>query len=191
MSCVLYYSNYCNNSKNLLQVMSKSKIKEQIHFCSIDNRIKKSDGNIYIVLQNKQEIILPPTITKVPSLLLLNKGNQVLTGNDTILNFLKPQEEVITQKSTNFNGEPLSFSFGGGGGCGGGGYLGVVSDNYSFLDQNADELSSKGNGGLRQLYHYTTLDHVDSIETPPDTYVPDKIKGTSSVDKLRQDRNNN
>jgi hypothetical protein len=164
--------------------MSKTKIKETIHFCCIDNRVKKADGNVYIVLQNKQELILPPNITKVPSLLLLNRGHQVLSGNDNILNYLKPQEEVITQKSTNFNGEPLSYSFGGSGG-----YLGVVSDHYSFLDQNAEDLSSKGNGGLRQLYHYTTLDHVDRIETPPDTYTPDKIKDTSSVDKIRNERN--
>jgi len=187
MTSVLYYSNYCNNSKNLLQVMSKTKIKENIHFCCIDNRVKKPDGNVYIILQNKQELIIPPNITKVPSLLLLNRGHQVLTGNDTILNYLKPQEEVITQKSTNFNGEPLCYSFGGS--CGSGSYLGVVSDHYSFLDQNAEDLSSKGNGGLRQLYHYTTLDHVDRIETPPDTYVPDKVKDTSPADKLRQERN--
>lgn len=189
MTSVLYYSNYCNNSKNLLQIMSKTKIKENIHFCCIDNRVKKPDGNVYIILQNKQELIIPPNITKVPSLLLLNRGQQVLTGNDTILNYLKPQEEVITQKSTNFNGEPLCYSFGGSGSGSSGSYLGVVSDHYSFLDQNAEDLSSKGNGGLRQLYHYTTLDHVDRIETPPDTYVPDKVKDTSSVDKLRQERN--
>lgn len=184
MSCVLYYSNYCNNSMSLLQRMSKSKIKENIHFCCIDNRIKKTDGNIYIILQDKQELILPPNVTKVPSLLLLNRGNQILIGNESILNYLKPQEDIITNKSTNLNGEPLCFSFGGNGS-----YLGVISDQYSFLDQNADDLSSKGNGGLRQLYHYTTLDHIDNIETPPDTYIPDKIKGTNTVDKMIQERN--
>jgi hypothetical protein len=162
--------------------MSRSKIKESIHFCCIDNRVKKSDGNIYVILENKQELILPPNVTKVPCLLLLNRGHQAIFGNDSIMNYLKPQEEVITQKSTNFNGEPLCFSFGNSG------YLGVVSDNYSFLDQTSDELSSKGNGGLRQLYHYTTLDHVDRIETPPDTYVPDKVKG-DSIEKIRNERN--
>ena len=33
---------------------------------------------------------MPPNIKKVPSLLLLNKGNKILVGND-VLNFFKPQ----------------------------------------------------------------------------------------------------
>jgi hypothetical protein len=63
-----------------------------------------------------------------------------------------------------------------------------VSDNYSFLDQNSDELSAKGSGGLRQLYSYATIEHSDSIETPPDDYVPDKV-GEVNIKNLEQQRN--
>jgi len=184
MSCILYYSNYCQNSKTLIQNISKSRIKEELHYCCIDKRVKKANGVTNILLENGQEIILPPTVVKVPSLLLLNKGHQILTGLSDILNYLKPQEDYINQKATNFNGEPNAFSF-----CGGSA-LGVISDNFSFLDQTADALTAKGNGGLRQIYHYATLDHSDNIETPPDNYVPDKIGTNVSVENLQQTREN-
>ena len=62
MSQILYYSNYCENCKTLLQKISKSKVKEDMHFICIDKRVQKSNGATYIVLENTQEIILPPTI---------------------------------------------------------------------------------------------------------------------------------
>jgi hypothetical protein len=75
----------------------------------------------------------------------------------------------------------MAFSFNGSG-------FGVVSDNYSFLDQSADALQAKGDGGLRQMHHYATLENSDKINTPEDKYQPDKI-GQVSVEKLQQSRN--
>ena len=88
MSLVLYYSNFCQNSGKILQILGKEDIKNKIHFICIDKRIKKSDGATYIILNNQKEVVLPPNITKVPALLLLNRGGQVLLGDD-ILNHLK------------------------------------------------------------------------------------------------------
>jgi hypothetical protein len=136
---------------------------------------------MYIILSNNQEIILPPNITKVPTLMLINKNHQIVSGKENIVNYLRPQEQVINQVATNFNGEPMAFSFNGGG-------FGVVSDNYSFLDQSADALQAKGDGGLRQMHHYATLEYSDTINTPEDKYQPDKI-GQVSVEKLQQNRN--
>ena len=184
MSSVLYYSNYCQNSKELLQILSKTKLKEDIHYFCIDNRVRKPNGMIYIILANNQEIILPPNVTKVPALMLINKNHQVITGKENILSNLRPQEQVINQVATNFNGEPNAFSF-----CSGSS-LGVVSDNYSYLDQPPQALSAKGDGGLRQMHHYATLDYTDKIETPPDNYTPDKIGTNMSVEKLQQTREN-
>ena len=62
-----------------------------------------------------------------------------------------------------------------------------LSDSFSFLDQEADDLSTKGQGGVRQMHHYTTLNHNDSIETPPEDYQPDKI-GNISMEQLQQQR---
>lgn len=180
MSSILYYSNFCDNCKILLQQLSKSNIKDDMHFINIDKRIKKGNGATYIVLENGQEILLPPTVTKVPALLLLNKGHQVLFGGD-INKYLEPKHVAQTNNVVKTNGEPLAFSISGGS-------FGVVSDNYSFLDQDADSLSAKGNGGMRQQHHYASLDGQGLIETPPDTYTPDKV-GQVSMEQLQQKRN--
>jgi hypothetical protein len=184
MSSILYYSNFCGNCKQLLQKISKSKAKKNIHFLCIDKRIRKNNGATYITLETGQELILPPTIEKVPALLLLNKGHQVLFGND-IYNYLKPYETDYTQmnSSRQSNEEPSAYSMGGGGNN----ISNVNSDNFSFLDQNSDALSAKGDGGMRQLHNYATLSYNDKIETPPDTYEPDKI-GSVSLEKIELER---
>uniref|UniRef100_A0A6C0HGI1 Glutaredoxin domain-containing protein n=1 Tax=viral metagenome TaxID=1070528 RepID=A0A6C0HGI1_9ZZZZ len=180
MSSILYYSNFCDNCKVLLQILSKSNIKNDIHFINIDKRVKKNNGATYIVLENAQEILLPPTVTKVPALLLLDRNHHVLFGND-INRHLEPKHVAQTNNIVQTNGEPLAFSMAGGS-------FGVVSDNYSFLDQDADSLSAKGNGGMRQQHHYASLDGQGMIETPPDTYTPDKV-GQVSMEQLQQKRN--
>ena len=78
---ILYYSNYCTNCAQMLPQISQSQVKNDIHFICIDNRIKK-DEKTYIILPNQKEIILPTTVDKVPALLLLNRGNQVLYGQN-------------------------------------------------------------------------------------------------------------
>tara|TARA_Y100000768_G_scaffold388081_1_gene382018 strand:+ start:1623 stop:2186 length:564 start_codon:yes stop_codon:yes gene_type:complete len=181
MSTILYYSNYCDNCKTILQNVSSSKIKDDIHFVCIDSRVNKPNGATYIILSNGQEILLPPTIVKVPALLLLNKGHQVLFGSD-INNYITPKQEVLQSNAVANNGEPLAFSL-----MGGDSGFGVTSDNYSFLDQDSNELSAKGNGGMRQQHHYASLDYNDNISTPPDTYAADTI-GNVSLENLQQKR---
>ena len=167
MSNILYYSNYCENSKNLLRNLSKSKIQEDLHYICIDRRVTNPDGKLYVLLKNGQSLILPPTITKVPALLQLNRGNHVLFG-EQIYKHLQPRENSFNNKATYNNGEPQAFSLGSIN-------SGIASDNFSFLDMTSDELLAKGNGGTRQLYHYSTVNDNISIETPPDNYVPEKI----------------
>jgi hypothetical protein len=59
----------------------------------------------------------------------------------------------------------MAFSLGGGGGFGD-----IVSDQYSFLDQDSDDLGTTGNGGMRQMHNYVDLNYSDkfSIQTPAD-----------------------
>ena len=57
---ILYYSNYCDNCKKLLQVLSRSQIKDELHFLCIDKRVKMPDGSIQILLKNGQQVLLPP-----------------------------------------------------------------------------------------------------------------------------------
>ena len=181
MGKILYYSNYCNNCKNLLSIISRTELVKTIHFVCIDKRVQKN-GKTYVVLESNQEVVLPDTIKSVPALLLLNDNYRVMHG-DEIIQYLNPIEKTNRDVATNNQGEPECFSINGGN------FGGVVSDCYSYLDQGADELSAKGDGGLRQLHNYATLDHVDAISTPPDEYTPDKI-GNINIKNLESERNN-
>ena len=184
MSSILYYSKFCEHSNKLLQTLSKTNVQKDIHFICIDKRIKDSNGKMFIVLENGQKIIMPENVNRVPALLLLNQGYQVLYG-ESILNHLKPKQEVAVKKATQNNMEPMAFSFGGGG------FSDIVSDSYSFLDQGADELEAKGNGGMRQMHNYVDLNYSDNITTPADDHDykgSNKISGDLTVEQLLQQR---
>ena len=178
MSYVLYYSKYCSNCKDILYELGKTNVKDKTHFLNIDKRVHEN-GKIFILLENGKKILLPETINKVPALLLLNRGNQILFGQD-VFNFYKPLIKEEKVAAVKFDGEPFAFSFNGE--CGT-----TMSDNYSFLDQSSDEMSAKGNGGLRQMHNYVLLNHEDKIETPPDTYEPDKV-GAVDLNKIQEKR---
>ena len=64
-----------------------------------------------------------------------------------------------------------------------------LSDNYSYLDMSAEELSAKGNGGLRMRHNYMLINESQIIATPPDDYAPDKV-GSVDLGKLQAKRNN-
>jgi len=168
MSCILYYSKYCEVCKKYLQILSKTEHQKEVHFICIDKRVKDSNNKTFIILENGQKIILPENITKVPALLLLNQGYQVLFG-DQILQYLKPIKKEEIRTSTMNNMEPMAFSLGGVGGFGT-----VVSDHYSFLDQHPDELKAEGNGGMRQMHNYMDLNtafsgNISNINSNDDT----------------------
>ena len=98
MSCILYYSNYCDNCKKLLVMLSKSSVKSDIHYICIDKRIVRNNTT-YVVLESNQEILLPNTINAVPALMIINDNYKVLYG-DNIMNFLKPVQQMAAQKAT-------------------------------------------------------------------------------------------
>jgi len=171
MSYILYYSNFCDKCKILLDKVSRMEVKKDIHFLNIDRRITKDNTN-FIVLPNGKEIILPPTVNKVPALLLLNRGNKVIFGDEIY--------ELINPKS-NIDSEPLAFSL-----CDINNF-GVSSDAYSFLDQSIESLSAKGDGGLRQIRNNATLEYKEDMETPPDDYTPNTI-GSMSMEQIQRQR---
>jgi hypothetical protein len=190
MSCILYYSNFCEPSKKLLQTVTKTQNSNDMHFICIDKRVKDSNGKVFIVLQNGQKIIMPENVTRVPALLLLNQNYKVIYGDD-IYKHLKPQTQQQVKQATKNNMEPVTFQdgFGSFGGFGGG----IVSDNYSFLDQDDSELSVKGNGGLRQMHNYVSLNESMNVNMnlPQDDhdYKTDKLKeGELSVEALQRKR---
>jgi hypothetical protein len=179
MSSVLYYSKFCKHCEELISKLARSKTKDGLHFVCIDNREKDKDGTWQIILENGQRMLLPPNISTVPSVLLLHHGNRMLTGKNEIAEHLNPGETNIMNEATNFNGEPQAFSL-----CEMGHGL---SDNYSYLDMTAEELSAKGDGGLRMMHSYSTISQNQTIATPPDDYEPNKV-GQVDLGKLQMER---
>ena len=185
MSCIFYYSKYCETSKKYLQLLSNSNVQKDIHFICIDKRVKEANNKTYIILDNGQKIVFPENVTKVPALLLLNQGYAVLYG-EQILQHLKPRQEEEFRQATQNNMEPMAFSLGGGGGFGD-----VVSDQYSFLDQEPEDMEAKGNGGMRQMHNYVDLNYQDTISTPQDETdykTENKIPQGLTVEQLQQQR---
>ena len=187
MSCILYYSNFCEPSKKLLQTVSKTQNVNNIHFVCIDKRVKDSNGKIYIILQTGQKLIMPENVTRVPALLLLNQNYKVVYG-DEIYSHLKPQVVQQIKQATNNNMEPVNFQdgFGTFGGFSGG----IVSDNYSFLDQSDSDLGVKGDGGLRQIHNYVQLNESMNLSmTLPQDDVEYKTKDSEmSLESLQRRR---
>lgn len=182
MSSVLYYSKFCQNCSNLLQTLAKSDVKNDMHFICIDKRNKNDKGQTFVILDNGQQVILPPSVTKVPALLLLNKNHHVLFGSQ-ISDYLRPEVRTNTKQTVNTVTEPQAFSLG----CGS--MSGVMSDMYSFLDQTSDELNlEKGNGGIRQMHNYVGHDSRDNIDTPPDTWTPNKVDSSMSMEQIMEAR---
>jgi len=185
MSCILYYSKYCEVSKKYLQLLSKSTSQKDIHFICIDKREKDANNKTYIILENGQKIILPENVTRVPALLLLNQGYNVLYG-EQILEYLKPKQEVAVRQATQNNMEPMAFSFGGGGG----GFGDIVSDQYSFLDQAPEDLEAKGNGGMRQMHNYVDLNTAFSGQISQHAGSEESNTTIRGVQKIGEDASN-
>ena len=181
MSCVLYYSKYCQNSNNVLKFLGKSDLQNSIHFLCIDKRRRDQKGNLYIILDNGMNILLPESIKQVPALLLLNK-NQIIFGEKNILEFFKPKVIQTSNLPPSMNDmEPLAYSTYEMG-C-------TLSDNYSYLDQSSEELLAKGDGGTRQIHSFSKIGEDNKINTPPDDYIPDKV-GEVDFSKIREQRSN-
>jgi len=148
-STIVYYSNYCDHSKKLLQTLGKTGLQEDMHFISIDNRMQDpTDGNTYVVLENGSRILLPRAISRVPALFLV-ANKQILFG-DEIYQFVQTLLGKRTEQAAQSHVEPESFSFGSYASA-------IMSDQFSFLDMNVEDYAAKGGGGMRQLHNYASI----------------------------------
>jgi hypothetical protein len=180
---ILYYSNHCKFSQKVIQFAVKNDLTNKMHFVCIDKRVRDPQtGQTNIVLESGKLIAMPPNIQSVPSL-LTHKNHTVILGED-IINYFTPQVKETNMIATQGNGEPLSFqipvSNSG---------MNIVSEKYTSYNMTADELSAKGNGGSRQMHNYVPVNNMQMINTPPDTYRPDKLSSSVTVDTLQQKRN--
>jgi hypothetical protein len=172
---VIYYSNFCDPSKKLLQKVAKTKLSKEIHFICIDRRQRDSKGNTILFVQNEQ-VMLPPQVTKVPALYQI-ETKQVLFGDD-IYDHLLPREVAINQVATNGNFEPECYSIYG---------MNKISDTYSYWDTSVSDLAASGNGGMRQIKQFAALEEQCQIVTPKEDHVPDKV-GSNDFEKYKAER---
>jgi hypothetical protein len=183
---ILYYSNYCKHSQNILSQLSRVDLNDKISFICIDKRAHDPKTNqIFILLENGKRIIMPPNIHSVPALLLLKENYRVVYGDEIMQKY---KNEILSQHETatkQYGGEPMGF------------HLGdfttktsnIVSEQYTYYDMSPEELSAKGKGGMRQLYNYVpATQETFIIQTPPDTYRPDKLANNVTIDSLQKQR---
>jgi hypothetical protein len=185
---ILYYSNYDQHSAKVLQFLVKGNLMNEINAICIDKRKRDARTNqILILLETGQTVHLPPNIHSVPALLLVNKNYQLVLGNDIIRHYEPKIKEKLA--SVNFgNGEPLGYSMGVMSGSGG---SNIVSEQFTFFNMSPEEVSAKGRGGSRQMYNYVTVGENPNsyIQTPPDTYKPNKLSNGITIESLEQQRN--
>lgn len=176
---ILYYSNYCKHSKAILDYLVKNDLIESLNCICIDQRkVDQKQGQIHIMLENGSTVLLPPNVYSVPSLLLVKENYKCVVGNE-IKNVYK--QKVVESKDLAFqgNGEPLSFSLGS---------KDIQSEQFTFYNSTTEDLSAKGSGGMRPLYHYVPADGNMSIPTPPDTYKSNKVGQDVTVETLQHQR---
>lgn len=181
---ILYYSNSCKHSQTTLQYFVKNNLVDKLHFINIDRRrLDPVSGQVYVVLENGNEIMLPPNVHSVPALLLVKENYRVILGDDIVQRY-KASVDKEKEIATRGNGEPMGFSLGGS--------YGVTSESFTFFQATAEDLSAKGSGGLRPLNNYVSAKDDSSqytIHTPPETYKSQKLGGEVTVDKIEEKRN--
>lgn len=181
---ILYYSNYCKNSQKILQFFVKNNLTDQVSFICIDKRKQDpTTGQINVFLENGTQILLPPNVHSVPSLLLVKQSYSVIMG-DAIMAKYQSTLQKKTENATEGYGEPVgvsldSVSIGT-----------IISEQYTSYSASPEDLSTKGNTQNRPLYNYVSANENGvSIPTPPDTYRPDKVSQNVTIDTLQQKRN--
>jgi len=135
------------------------------------------------ILENGDKVILPPNIHNVPSLLLIKEQYRVIEGDSILTHFIpeiRTNKLIKSNKSTEPTGYMLNSLSSG---------SNIMSEKFTNYSLTPDELSTKGTGERREMYNYmSTKDTMNVINTPPDTYKPDKISNDITLDTLQQKR---
>ena len=176
---ILYYSNYCKHSKSIIDYLVKNDVIQTLNCICIDQRkVNSEQGQTQITLENGNTVLLPPNVYSVPSLLLVKENYRCVVGNE-IKNIYKTKIAEQQENAYRGDGEPQAFSLG---------TKDIQSEQFTFYNSTSEDLSAKGSGGMRPLYHYVPVDGNTSIPTPPDTYKPNKVGEDVTVDKIEQQR---
>tara|TARA_Y100000389_G_scaffold86536_1_gene83213 strand:- start:737 stop:1405 length:669 start_codon:yes stop_codon:yes gene_type:complete len=143
---LLFYSNYCQHCKQIVNEINKTPLRTSIRYVCIDTQAVRAK--------------LPEYISSVPAL-VVGETNQIYIGNQ-ILGWLQmvplikksnnnPQkapasvQNIPTKKENSGPGEPNAWHTN---------EMNAFSDMYSFIDADT---SAEGNGGLTMVHNFETL----------------------------------
>jgi len=182
---ILYYSNYCLHSKKILQYLAKESLINQLNCICIDRRTRDpKTGQIYIILENGKQLMMPPNVHSVPAMLLVKQSFRVILGEE-IIQYLQPKVKQNNTIATQNQGEPMGYMLNQSNNG-----MSIVSEQFTYYNMSPEELSAKGKGAGRQMYNYVSAnDETYTIPTPPDNYRPDKLSGDVTLDSLQNQRN--
>ena len=172
---VLYYSNACPNCKKVLEFISRNALIEQLNCICVDKRSRDPNtGQIYIYLPNGKCVLMPPNVHAVPALLIRKENFRTIYAKE-IIDYLNPMVSAKISQMTKMNGEPSPMQLGGGG-------SNVVSEKYTYYSG-----LSEGRGPANPNYASAT-GPIMPINTPEETYKPNKVGGDLTIDILKQKR---
>ena len=128
---------------------------------------------------------MPPNVQNVPTLLLPRQGYRVILGEDIIDYFhIDANKETKLKKNLLESQEPIGSCL-----MKSNGGVTILSESYTNYNLTPEELSAKGIGGRRPMHNYVSAnEEIISINTPADTYQPDKIGKDVTVNNLQQRR---
>ena len=162
-----------------MDYLVKNDVIQTLNCICIDQRkVNPLQGQTQITLENGNTVLLPPNVYSVPSLLLVKENYRCVVGNE-IKNIYKSKISEKQENAYRGEGEPQAFSLGA---------KDIQSEQFTFYNSSTEDLSAKGSGGMRPLYHYVPADGNISIPTPPETYKSNKVGQEITVDTLQQQR---
>lgn len=183
---ILYYSNHCPHSQKVLHVISRAGLIDKLNAICVDKRtVDKMTGQVFIQLENGKKIMLPPNIHSVPAVLVVKENYRALFGNE-VLTYFEPVVRERSAQAEQHNGEPIGMTL-----SPSSAGVAIMSEQYTFYDLSPDDLSAKSQSAKRPMYNYVSAQNHKSfqIPTPPDTYRPDKVDQSVTLESLEQKRN--
>ena len=171
---ILYYSNNCKHCQKLLSHLAKNGQLEKYNFVCIDRRtVDPHTRQVSIILDRGVKTTLPPNVSRVPSLLLVNKNYNAVIG-DEIYAYVDSQIKPDPNNAAVENGgEPIGYilspSSGG---------VNIVSETFTMYNAPPEELSAKGIGGTRQMHNYVSA-NIDPTAIKTDDFSASAEIGSS------------
>lgn len=160
---VVFYSNRCDHSRELLAKLARHPVSRDVAFVCVDRR-EAQGSSMYAVLEGEKRVKLPAELSEVPAALLLEKGNVLVSGS-AVSAYLPPPDAAAA------GNEPTAYSWA---------EMGGLSDAYAYVDTSSDDMLAQGSGGSRMMHAFTTLDGGQDITTP--AQADDKVQTVATTD---------